>query len=98
MQGQKVNLWMQVYNLSLNQQSNKSSAMIRYQVANMATGVKVFEQTENTDQISNPGYHLTLQKTLPPENLQPGIYEVTITVSDQIAQQSVEAKTKFAVQ
>lgn len=98
MQGQKVNLWMQVYNLSLNQQSNKSSAVIRYQVANMATGVKVFEQTENTEQISNPGDHLTLQKTLLPENLQPGIYEVTITVSDQIARQSVEAKTKFAVQ
>ena len=63
----------------------------------MATGVKVFEQTENTEQISNPGDHLTLQKTLLPENLQPGIYEVTITVSDQITQQSVEAKTKFAV-
>jgi GWxTD domain-containing protein len=95
--GQKVNLWMQVYNLSLDKGAQKPAAAVEYHVVNVATGKPVFELLQTTGQMGNVGNQLTLQQRVPPDNLEPGVYEVTIKVNDLVAQQSIAPATKFVV-
>ena len=52
---QKVNFWMQVYNLGIDQQTHKSSANISYEVVNMATQKAVVQLAESTAAVGQRG-------------------------------------------
>jgi GWxTD domain-containing protein len=93
----KINFWMQVYNLGLDQKTNKTSATVEYQVVNTATNKSVLDFTETTAQTGNIG-EVTLAKSLPLSQLEPGIYQVTIKVNDQISKQTISPTAKFVVQ
>jgi len=95
---EKINFWMQVYNLGLDEKTNKPSATIQYEVVNTATNQHVLDFTETTAQMGNVGDQVTLGKTLQVGQLQPGIYQVTIKVNDQISKQTISPTAKFAVQ
>ena len=95
---QKVNLWMQVYNLTLDEKTKKPSATIEYQVVNATTNQPVVDFTEKTEQMGNIGDQLTLQKSLPLNALAPGVYQVTIKVNDLLSKQTVSPTAKFAVE
>ena len=94
----KVNFWMQVYNLGLDDKTKKPSATVQYQVVNVATNKQVVDITENTDQMGNIGAQMTLQKSLPLSKLEPGVYQVTIKIDDQISKQTISPTAKFAVE
>jgi GWxTD domain-containing protein len=95
---EKVNFWLQVYNLGLDQKTNKPSATVEYQVVNTATNQHVLDFTETTAQMGNVGEQVTLGKSLQLSQLDPGIYQVTIKVNDQISKQTISPTAKFAVQ
>jgi hypothetical protein len=95
---QNVNFWMQVYNLMIDDKTKKPSATIEYQVVNTATNKSVLSVTENTDQIKNAGEQMTLAKSLPLAQLGPGVYQVTIKVSDLLSKQTISPTAKFAVE
>jgi len=82
---QKLNFWMQVYNLGLNEQSKKSSAQIDYDIVNSATKKAVVHATETTDQLGNSGEQITLEKSMSLASLEPGTYELTVKVNDNIS-------------
>ena len=95
---EKVNFWLQVYNLGVDQKTNKPSATVEYQVVNTATNQHVLDFTESTAQMGNVGEQVTLGKTLQLGQLDPGVYQVTIKVNDQISKQTISPTAKFAVQ
>jgi GWxTD domain-containing protein len=95
--GQKVNLWMQVYNLSLDKNTQKPSATVAYHVVNVATGQPAFDLVQTTGQMGNVGSQLTLQQRVPPDKLEPGVYQVTIAVNDLLGQQSIAPTARFVV-
>ncbi len=95
---EKVNFWLQVYNLGLDQKTNKPSATVEYQVVNTATNQHVLDFTETTAQMGNVGEQVTLGRSLPLAQLDPGVYQVTIKVNDQISKQTISPTAKFAVQ
>jgi hypothetical protein len=95
--GQKVNLWMQAYNLALDKTTSKPSATVEYHVVNTATGSPVLDFKQSTDEMGNVGNQLTLRQSLPPDNLIPGVYEVTIKVNDLIAKKTIAPAAKFEV-
>jgi hypothetical protein len=95
---QKVNLWIQVYNLALDEQTKRSSATVVYEIRDVATNKPVMYVTETTGHIANPGDHMTLEKSLLPNQLNPGIYQVTIKVSDMVSRQTIAPTAKFAVE
>lgn len=97
-QKEKINFWLQVYNLGLDQKTNKPSATVEYQVVNTATNKHVLDFTESTAQMGNVGEQVTLGKSLQLSQLDPGIYQVTIKVNDQISKQTISPTAKFAVQ
>ncbi|HZS95451.1 MAG TPA: GWxTD domain-containing protein [Terriglobales bacterium] len=95
---QKMNFWMQVYNLSVDEKTHKPSATFEYDVVNTATNKAVVHTTESTEQMGNIGEQVTLQKTLSAANLQPGLYRIEIKVNDNISKQTVGPTATFSVE
>jgi 5-hydroxyisourate hydrolase-like protein (transthyretin family) len=96
--GQKMNFWMQVYNLTVDEKTHKPSATIEYDVVNVATNKNVVHATESTEQMGNVGEQVTLQKSLAAANLEPGIYKIDIKVNDNISKQTLDPSATFAVE
>jgi GWxTD domain-containing protein len=95
---QKLNFWMQVYNLTVDDKTHKPSATVEYDVVNAATNKAVIHTVESTDQMGNIGDQVTLQKTLSAANLDPGVYRIQIRVNDNISKQMVDPSATFAVE
>jgi hypothetical protein len=53
---------------------------------------------ENTDKMGNVGDQLTLEKSLSLASLPPGIYQVTIKITDNVSKQTISQPAKFAVE
>ena len=94
---QKLNFWMQVYNLSVDEKTHKPSATIEYNVTD-ANNKAVIHTVESTDTMGNVGDQVTLQKTLSAANLQPGLYKIEIKVNDKLSKQTVDPTATFAVE
>src|SRR5271165_3463844 len=94
---QKLNFWMQVYNLSVDEKTHKPSATIEYNVTD-ANNKAVIHTVESTDTMGNVGDQVTLQKTLSAANLQPGLYKIEIKVNDNLSKQTVDPTATFAVE
>ncbi len=96
--GQKVNFWMQVYNLDVDAQTNKSSATIEYEIMDINTQKAITKLVESTEQMGNVGEQVTLEKSLDLGNLPVGSYQLTIRVNDNISKQTIAPQAKFAVE
>ena len=95
---QKLNFWMQVYNLSLDDKTHKPSATIEYNVVDAATNKNVIHTVESTEHMGNIGDQMTLEKTLSASNLLPGIYRIQIKVNDNLSKQTVDPSATFSVE
>ena len=95
---QKLNFWMQVYNLGIDEKTHKASATFEYAIINMATNKSVIQKLESTDTMGNVGEQVTLQKSIAAANLQPGIYKIDIKVNDNISKQTIDPSAVFAVE
>jgi GWxTD domain-containing protein len=95
---QKVNFWVQVYNLGVDGKTHKPSATFEYAIVNVATNKPVVQKTESTDTMGNVGEQVTLQKSIASANLQPGVYRIDIKVNDNISKQTIDPSATFAVE
>lgn len=96
--GQKVNFWMQVYNLSVDEKTHKPSATFEYDIVNAATNKEVVHAVDSSDKMGNIGDQVTLEKTVQAANLEPGIYHIQIKVNDNISKQTLGPSATFAVE
>jgi GWxTD domain-containing protein len=96
--GQKVNFWMQVYNLSVDDKTHKPSATFEYDIVNTATNKPVVHAVEASEKLGNVGEQVTLHKAVASSNLDPGVYKIDIKVSDNISKQTVDPSATFAVE
>jgi GWxTD domain-containing protein len=96
--GQKVNFWMQVYNLSVDEKTHKPSATFEYDIVNAATNKQVVHAVDSSEKMGNIGEQVTLQKTVQAANLDPGVYRVQIKVNDNISKQTLDPSATFAVE
>lgn len=95
---QRVNFWMQVYNLGIDEQSKKPSATIEYDVVNIATNKPVAHIVESTDKRGDLGDKITLGQSMPLASLEPGTYRLTIRVNDNISRRTISPSASFRVQ
>jgi len=94
---QKMNFWMQVYNLGIDEQSKKPSATIEYDVVNIATNKPIAHMVESTDTMGKVGDKITLERSMPLASLEPGTYRLTIKVNDNVSKQTIMPSANFAV-
>ena len=95
---QRLNLWLQIYNLQADTKTNKPSAKVEYEIVNMANNQAVVHSSESTDTMGNLGDQMTLEKSLALSGFQPGIYRLTVKVDDNISKQQIAPSVRFAVE
>ncbi len=95
---QRMNLWMQVYNLQADEKTKKPSAKIGYEIVNMANNQPVLQSSESTDTMGNVGDQITLEKSLVLNAFSPGIYKLTVKVDDNVSKQRIAPSVRFAVE
>jgi GWxTD domain-containing protein len=95
---QRMNLWLQVYNLQADGKTNKPSAKIEYEIINVANNQAVLHSSESTESMGNLGDQMTLEKSLALTAFQPGVYRLTVKVDDNISKQQIAPSVRFAVE
>jgi len=95
---QRMNLWLQVYNLQADGKTNRPSAKIEYEIINVANNQAVLHSSESTDTMGNLGDQMTLEKSLALSGFQPGVYRLTVKVDDNISKQQIAPSVRFAVE
>jgi len=95
---QRMNFWMQVYNLQSDDKTKKPSAKFEYEIVNIANNQPVLHSSESTDTMGNVGDQVTLEKSLALSGFQPGIYRLTVKVDDNVSKQQIAPSVRFAVE
>jgi GWxTD domain-containing protein len=95
---QKLNFWMQVYNLGIDDKTKSNSATVTYEIQD-ATSDKVLLVThEDSKNVSAHSDQLTMDRSVPLAGLQPGKYKVVIRVNDAISKQEIAQSAPFVVE
>ena len=92
---QSLNVWLQVYNLEVDEQANTALATVETLITR--DGKEVKRIVEDATELSGAAQQLTLQKTLPLAEFEPGEYSVQITVTDKLAEEIITSNGKFVV-
>ena len=96
--GEKLNVWMQIYNLAVDEKDGKSDADVEFDVIQEGTKKTVLHGTQPPDMTHRAVHELTLEKTFSADELEPGIYRLRVHVRDQIAKQGVDPEAVFAIE
>ena len=97
---QKLNFWMQVYNLGIDSKSKQNSATVQYQIVDLATNKTILDTSESSRAVGENSANsdqLTVERSVPLASLQPGKYQIKITVNDSISKQQVAQSAPFTV-
>jgi ABC-type transport system substrate-binding protein len=90
-----MGIYLQVYNLAVDETSHKSNAEIDYAIRRGEE--TIVQKTETTTELGQSGQQITLEKVLSLDSFTPGDYTVQITVRDRVRGQSVEPTATFRV-
>ena len=90
---QKLGIYMQVYNLGLDDKTHKPSVEVRYRIEK--DGKPLINQAEDAANIKKASQQFTVIKTMGLQSLTPGKYTVHIDVTDNIKKQSLTPSATF---
>jgi GWxTD domain-containing protein len=94
---QKLNFWMQIYNLGIDEKSKQNAATITYQIVEVSSNKTLLDTEENSKTMSANSDQLTVEKSLPLASLQPGKYLVKVMVNDSVSKQEIAQSAPFTV-
>jgi GWxTD domain-containing protein len=92
---QTLGIYMQVYNLGIDDKTHKPSLDVRYEVEK--DGKTLLDQPEDAANLKKASQQFTVVKTMGLNGLTPGKYTVQIKVTDNIKKQSVSPSASFEV-
>src|SRR5271163_482625 len=95
---QKLNFWMQVYNLGIDEKSRQNAATIQYEIIDSATSQPIVTSSEDSKALGANQDQVTLEKSMPLASLQPGNYMVKISVNDSVSKQTIAQTAPFTVE
>jgi GWxTD domain-containing protein len=91
----KLGIYLQLYNLKVDEQSHKANASLLYVVKK--GDQEVFKQTETTADMKQLGEQITIERLLPLATLEPGQYTIEISATDQLTNQTITRSAEFTV-
>ncbi len=80
------------------QQSKKTKASISYEIVNMQTNKSVLHVDESSDAYGNTGDQITIEKSMQLAKLEPGVYNVKVTVNDEVTKQTINPSARFQIE
>jgi GWxTD domain-containing protein len=92
---QKLGIYMQVYNLGVDEKTHKPSFDVQYEI--LKDGKAILNQPEDAGNLKKAAQQFTVEKTMPLSGLAPGKYTVQIKVTDNIRKQTVSPTASFEV-
>lgn len=92
---QRLGIYMQVYNLGIDDKTKKPSLDVRYEIEK--DGKSLLDQPEDAANLKKASQQFTAVKTMGLKGLTPGKYMVQIKVTDNIKKQSVSPSQTFEV-
>jgi hypothetical protein len=95
---QKLNFWMQIYNLGLDEKTKQNGATLEYQIIDLASNKTVLDTSEDSKVLGANSDQVTVEKSLSLEALQPGKYQVKVKVNDGISKQEIAQSASFNVE
>ena len=95
---QKLNCWMQVYNLGMDEKSKSNSATVTYEIRDTASDKVLLETSEDSSKLSAHSDQLTMERSVALAGLQPGKYKMTIRIQDAISKQEIAQSAPFVVE
>ncbi|MCI0628125.1 MAG: GWxTD domain-containing protein [Acidobacteria bacterium] len=91
----RMGIYLQVYNLGINEQTHKPDALIEYSVRK---GDQILLQhSETTDQLEKAGRQITLERVLPLGGFEPGQYKLEVKITDRVRQQTIAPAADFRI-
>jgi hypothetical protein len=91
----KMGIYMQVYNLKIDEKSHKSNAVVEYVVKR--GNDSMFNLKETTADLKQTGDQITIERLLPLNTLAPGKYSIEIKATDQVTNQTISRSSVFTV-
>ncbi len=93
--GQPVGVYLQVYNVGIDQTTLQPAVDIEYVVSRNGKGVQVHK--EDWTGAADPGPRLTLTRLIDTRNLEPGEYEVFVRIRDHVTGQQLTPSARFRI-
>jgi GWxTD domain-containing protein len=90
-----LNLWFQVYNLNLDEGTKKPSATLEMVITKNNQEVKKI--VEQSTELANAAAQMTVIKTFPTSDFEPGQYNVQVRVTDNLTKEVIAGKDTFVV-
>jgi len=90
-----VNLWFQVYNLKLDEATKKPSATVETIITRNNQEIK--RASEQSSQLANAAAQMTVIKSFPVTDFEPGQYVVQIKVTDNLTKEVIAGSDKFTI-
>jgi len=95
---EKLGLYMQLYNFSPDEKTQKPNGSIEYEVVKNSDNKKVFEFSEEIAKIDNSSSNqTTVEKILPLKSLEPGQYTLKMKITDRNRNQTLTPSASFTV-
>src|SRR5712671_785066 len=91
----KLGIYLQVYNLTPDEKSHKSSATFQYTVKKGKDQVMHFKET--SEEMKQTGNQVTIERLLPLATLAPGKYSLEVNATDALSNQTISKSAEFTV-
>ena len=95
---QRLNFWMQVYNLGLDEKTKQNGATLEYQIIDLAGNKTVLDTSEESKVLGANSDQVTVEKSLSLAAMQPGKYEIKVKINDGISKQEIAQSASFNVE
>jgi len=96
---ERLGVYVQVYNLGVDEKTRKSDVEFTYIVARVdGSNLKeVYRKSETSTELGQTGQQVTLEKLVPLQPFEPGKYKITVQVTDNVNKQTVAPAADFTV-
>ncbi|PYU68963.1 MAG: GWxTD domain-containing protein, partial [Acidobacteria bacterium] len=91
----RLGIYMQVYNLTSDDKSHKSSATFQYTVKRGKDQIMQFKET--SEEMKQRGDQVTIERLLPLATLSPGKYSLEVNATDTLSGQTISRTAEFTV-
>ncbi|HKQ88267.1 MAG TPA: GWxTD domain-containing protein [Candidatus Acidoferrales bacterium] len=96
-QNEQMGIFLQVYNLKVDEKTNKPDVSVEYRVVKDKDPNPVLKFDLGADKLPAHGEEMTLQDALTLGSLAPGQYKLEVAITDNLAKQSITPAQNFTV-
>ena len=93
----KMGVFLQVYNLKVDDKTHKADASVEYRVVKDKETDPILKFTVGSDKMPQHGEELTLPYAITLGSLPPGKYTLAVAITDNLAKQTITPTTSFTV-